>query len=802
MKKHIILIAFLVFSNQMSSQVLKGKTLKSYKGYFNFYYEEAEDKIYLEVGNLNNEFLYVNSLSTGIGSNDIGFDRGQIGQGRVVKFIKAGNKLLLVQPNQNYRAITENTMEKHSVDEAFAKSVLFGFKIESYINGKYIIDLSSFLMQDAHGVSDTLKQQNEGDYILDLNKSAMSMERTKAFPKNVEFEALLTFTGSAKGKNIKSVVPTPSIVSVIQHHSFVELPDNGYQKREFDPRSGAIFMSYMDYASPIQDPMGKRYITRHRLNKIKPNDSISEAIEPIIYYLDPATPEPVRSALLEGASWWNEAFEGIGFKNAFQVKMLPEDVDPMDCRYNIIQWVHRSTRGWSYGSGVIDPRTGEIIKGHVSLGSLRIRQDFMIAQALLNRPYANNDENYKPMLDMALARIRQLAAHEVGHTLGFDHNFAASPKDRASVMDYPHPIVKLTNDEIDLSNAYAKGIGDWDKITVAYSYSEFGKNTIEKQALNAILNRAEQDGFQFITDSDARPLNSAHAYAHLWDNGKVASEELKNILEVRQKAISNFSKDNIRTGEPYSVLEDVFVPLYFFHRYQAEATAKIIGGLNYNYGIKGQGELIFETIDSKTQREALNTLLTTLSTEVIAIPEDKLKLFPPRAYGYEKGRESFNSNMGVAFDPFSAAEMASDMTLGFLFNAERINRLYKQQIMDNSQLSIKELLGLVFDRTFKTKAETGYLAEVQQVINFAVLKNIMAMGADEKLMPQVLALINFELMKLKVILQQRHIDPIAILMVKKIDAFIGNPSSFKGTKFLKIPDGSPIGTDDCSYLQK
>jgi hypothetical protein len=798
--KTLFLHSFLLLCITTSfAQGLTGKDLKNYEGYFNFFYEEAQDKIYLEVTQLDEEFLYVNSLATGVGSNDIGLDRGQLGDNRIVKFVKAGNKLLLVQPNQNYRAITDNELEKKSIEQAFAKSVLFGFKIEEESNGKYIIDITPFLMQDAHGVADRLQSQNEGRYSLDMSKSALSLERTKAFPKNVEFEALLTFSGDPKGRNIRSVTPTASLVSVIQHHSFVELPDDNYKKREFDVRSGAISISYMDYATPVQEQIKKHYIIRHRLEKKNPNDSISEAVEPIIYYLDSGTPEPIRSALLDGARWWNEAYEAIGFKNAFQVEVLPEDADPMDCRYNVIQWVHRSTRGWSYGGSVIDPRTGEIIKGHVSLGSLRIRQDFMIAQALLNKPFAEHDDNYQPMLQMALARIRQLSAHEVGHTIGFAHNFAASTNNRASVMDYPHPKVKLTNGEVDLRDAYDVGIGDWDKVTVAYSYSQFKDTENETEALNNILKEATNSGLRFITDSDARAQNGAHAYAHLWDNGKSASEELENVLKVRAKAISNFSKDNIKTGEPYSVLEDVFVPLYFFHRYQTEAATKLVGGLDYNYAVKGDGQMITKAIDAKTQKEALQAILKTLSAETLAIPQDKLGLFPPRAFQYWRTRESFRGNTGVAFDPFAPVETSSDMTLGLLLNPERMNRVYQQKVLDKSQLGLKEFLEILIDATIKKKTENSYQGEVQQVINLSVLNNIMALSASEKLMPQAQALVNFEVMKLKVKLQERRVDPMAMFMVKEIDKFLGNPKGFKAPSSPKIPDGSPIGSDACFY---
>ncbi|MFK7781976.1 zinc-dependent metalloprotease [Psychroserpens sp.] len=818
MKSHILTTVFLLFVSQLFSQVLDKKDLNNYNGFFNFYYEEAQDKIYLEVNNLNDEFLYVNSLATGVGSNDIGLDRGQLGRERIVKFQKAGNKLLLVQPNQNYRAITDNNLEKKSIEQAFAKSVLFGFKIEEENNGSYIIDLTPFLMEDAHGVAATFKQRKEGTYSLDKSKSALSLDRTKAFPKNVEFEALLTFKGTPVGKNIRTVVPTASLVSVIQHHSFIELPDEDYEMREFDVRSGAISMSFMDYATPIQDPIRKRYVIRHRLEKKNPKAEMSEAKEPIIYYLDPGTPEPVRSALLEGARWWNEAYEAIGFKDAFQVKMLPTDADPMDCRYNVIQWVHRSTRGWSYGGSVIDPRTGEIIKGHVSLGSLRIRQDFMIAQALLNKPFAERDDNYQPMLKMALARIRQLSAHEVGHTIGFAHNFAASASGRASVMDYPHPTVKLTNGEIDLDDAYAVGIGDWDKVTVAYSYSEFDKNANDKDELNKILKVSRFMSMSFISDSDARPKGGAHAFAHLWDNGKSASEELNNVLAVRAKAIENFSKDNIREGEPYSVLEDVFVPLYFFHRYQTEAASKVVGGLNYNYAVKGDGQTIVESVDVNSQREAVNAILKTISAEALAIPKNKLKLFPPRAYTYNRGRESFSSKTGVAFDPISAAATASNMTLSLLLHPERANRMVQQYSLDSNQLSLEELLHLLIENTIKKQNIDPYLKEIQHTINANVLKHLMNLAVNDKAIFQVNAIANHyidEFKKYSNVPVKRNMDNLpktnsginkVILSVdyrkqylKLIEEFDENPNKFKLKSSPKIPDGSPIGSELCNY---
>ncbi|MBT8312246.1 MAG: DUF5117 domain-containing protein, partial [Flavobacteriaceae bacterium] len=712
----------------------------------------------------------VYSLSSGIGSNDIGLDRGQLGNEQVVYFKKAGNKLLLIQPNLKYRALTENELEKKSVEQAFAKSILFGFKIEEEQDGTFFIDLTDFLMQDAHGVSERLKRSKQGNYSLDKSKSAFDLDRTRAFPNNVEFDLMLTFKGTPTGNFIRSVTPNPELVTVSQHHSFIALPDKGFAMREFDPRSGSYPFSYFDYATPVEESLIKRYITRHRLEKKDPSAALSEAVEPIVYYLDNGTPEPVRSALLEGGRWWNQAFEAIGFKNAFQLKMLPDDADPLDVRYNVIQWVHRSTRGWSYGSSITDPRTGEIIKGHVSLGSLRIRQDFLIAQALMDKPFAERDDNDEAMLNMALARIRQLSAHEIGHTLGFAHNFAASTNNRASVMDYPHPYISLKNGMIDFSEAYDRGIGEWDKVTVAYSYSDFPENTNEKEALAAILQESHQQGLRYISDRDARPLGSAHILGHLWDNGVSASEELNRLLELRKVAIDNFSIDNIRSGEPNSVLEDVFVPLYFLHRYQIEAAVKSIGGLNYNYAVKGDGQVVVESLPSKEQKEAVKSALKTLDASVIAIPEEKLALFPPRAIGHGRTRESINGKTGVSFDALSAAETAADMSLSLLFHPERASRLIQQKGLESSQLGLGELFQTIIDGTINKTHKGGYLNTVQKSINYRVLMHLMNLAAHKDVHPQVNAIANASLIELQMRLKNST-DPDAREMARRITFF-------------------------------
>ncbi|WP_299620282.1 zinc-dependent metalloprotease [uncultured Tenacibaculum sp.] len=789
--KNALLILCCFFTLSTFAQFFEGKKeMKRNEGFIPFYYNEKTDEIFLEITKLDTEILYVNALSEGVGSNDIGLDRGQLGSGVVVKFKKAGNKLLLIQPNQNFRAVTDNIEEKQSVKEAFAKSVLHGFKIVEEKNNRYLINATSFFVRDAHEVANRLASNNQGNYRLDKSKSAFYIDRTKAFPKNVEFDVMLTFSGKPKGYNIRSVTPNASLVTVHQHHSFVELPDDKYKPRVYDPRCGSWQMTYLDYATPVDQSIRKRFIYRHRLEKKNPKAKISEAVEPIIYYLDRGTPEPVRSALLEGGRWWNQAFEAIGYKNAFQLKMLPEDADPLDVRYNVIQWVHRSTRGWSYGGNISDPRTGEILKGHVSLGSLRIRQDFLIAQAL-QAPYANGNIDDKFALEMALARIRQLSAHEIGHTLGFAHNFAASTNNRSSVMDYPHPQLQLKNGKVDFSNAYDDKIGAWDKITVAYAYQDFPNQ--EKEGLAKILKEASDKGLRFISDADARPKGSAHAYAHLWDNGKSASEELNNVLAIRKKAIEDFSADNIKTNEPYSVLEDVFVPLYFFHRYQTDATSKLIGGLDYTYAVKGQKDVIVERIKGATERQALKALLKTIDVKEIAIPKRLLKLFPPRAYGYGRTRESFKSKTGVAFDPYGAVQTNVAFTLSYLLHPERVNRVIQHYSIDNSQLSLQEILDKLIEVSVQKSYQDSYYKSLNTIVSKEIILNLFYLH-NSSIYFEGKAIVNEKINTIKSYLESNK-NTVNNEFLVLINDFKKNPSKYsKKSVVLKMPDGSPIGS--------
>ena len=788
MKK--FLLSFILISNFSFSQET------DYQGFMDFSYNDDSGKIILEIDNLDNEFLYINSLSRGVGNNDLGLDRGQLGNSRIVYFTKRGNKILLIQPNLRYISNSSNELENKAVEEAFARSVLFGFEIVEKSTDSYKIDLTPFLLNDAHGVSQRLRFSNSGSYSLNKSMSAVDLERTKAFPDNIEFDVLLTFTGNPSGSLVRSVTPTPSNLTVNQHHSFVKLPDDNYNKRKFDPRSGSNPFIVYDYSTPIDEKLEQRFIVRHRLNKKNPNDEMSEPVEPIIYYIDNGTPEPVKTALIEGGNWWNQAFESAGYKNAFRIEVLPEDADPMDVRYNLIQWIHRSTRGWSYGASIVDPRTGEIIKGQVSLGSLRVRQDYMILSGLVDNP--NDIQNKSLIKKTSLDRIRQLSAHEIGHTLGFAHNYISSANNRSSVMDYPHPKIDLVDGKISIADAYSENIGDWDKVSVEYAYRDFPNTKNENNELDKIINEAQKNSLYFLSDSDSRPVGSANPFSHLWDNGELPYKELNKLLKVRDLALKNIDLDNLVDGEPYDRIEDILVPIYMLHRYQIEAAAKAIGGVDYLYFVKNNNNDKVKFVDSKLQRKSLESLLSVLKPKNLVLPNNLIDILSPRSFRNPRTRENFVSNTGVAFDYINISSSLINHTFTFLLNPERINRINQQNIFGDNILTLENYLAEISKSIFDNKKLNTYEESVNKNTSSLYLDHLfMAFnnsGTNDLSKSIILASIMDTMKNLST-----NPNNYNRFLINKINGFLSNPDQYKPIVKTKIPDGSPIGNFSCDY---
>ena len=787
------------------------KGLTHMNGFFDLYWDKQKGRLLLQIDDLGSEFIYQSSMPRGIGSNDLGLDRGQLGTTRIVEFYRSGPKVLMIEKNTNYRAISDDRAEQAAVEASFARSVVWGFELVAETGKSVLVDATDFFLRDAHKISTRLSRAQQGTYTLDPTRSAIYLPRTKVFPDNTEVEAIISYTGEQKfddkGKAasdiLSSVTPDINAVTVHLHHSFIRLPDDDYEPLPYDPRSGVIGSpwgnGFIDYAVPIGDPINVLYGRRHRLQKQDPNAVVSEAVEAIIYYLDPGAPEPIRSALMEGAAWWNQAFEAAGYKDAFQVKLLPEDVDPMDVRYNVIQWVHRSTRGWSYGSSVLDPRSGEILKGHVTLGSLRVRQDYLIAEGLL-APYKQGEEP-DTMLEMSLARIRQLSAHEVGHTLGFEHNFAASVNNRSSVMDYPFPLIRFGEDGgLDLSDAYGVGIGAWDKRTVIYAYQDFPDGLDDAEERRRILEETIDSGFLYIADEDSRNPGTANPLGNLWDNGADAIAELEHLLKVRAYALDNFSESNIRPGRPLATLEEVLVPVYLLHRFQIQAVGKFIGGQYFSYAMRGDGQAAAVTVGVEKQQAAMDALIGTLDPSVLMLPKSIVDSIPPRPPGHALGRESFSRNTGIIFDPLAPAASAIGLTLDVLLNQQRAARLNLFHAADPQLPGFESVLNALVNASWYEERMTAIEGAIQRVKSDLLLNRLIALATDTSADTQVRAqafliikTLDFWLTTQSPFKMDKEWTAFYALASQSIANMMNDPSRMAPVQLPPAPPGSPIG---------
>ncbi len=807
-------------------------------GYFPLYWDDRAGTLWLEIPRFNTEFLLTGGLAAGLGSNDVGLDRGSEGQGRLVEFQRVGPKILLVQPNESFRSSSPNPAERKSVEDSFAKSVLWGFTVAAETNGHVLVDATDFVVRDGQGAGNALRP---GAYRVDRARSAVYMARTKAFPKNTEIEVTLTFANDGAGGRggggggpvqgpppigigeapaggggrggggfggglfsgtVASVTPSADSVTLREHYSLVELPDGNFKPRYDDPRAGYGGLNFVDYSVPIGDPMVKRYIRRHRLEKRDPNAAVSEAVKPIQYWVDSGAPEDVKKALVEGASWWNQAFEAAGFRNAFKVDVLPDGADPMDIRYNMINWVHRSTRGWSSGGTVSDPRTGEIIKATVTLGSLRDRQDYLIFEGLLS-PYTTGDERPEILYQTALSRIRQLAAHEVGHTLGLGHNYYDSTQGWISVMDYPHPQEKLNADgSIDISQAYPQKIGEWDKVAINYGYRQLPPGD-EQAALTRILDDAWAKDLRYLTNQDI----NAHPRADQWSNGVNQADELNRLMKVRRAALNRLGEHTIRRGAPMATIEEPLVPIFMYHRYSVESAASMVGGIDYIYGMRGDNRTPVKWETAANQEKALEALAATLKPSELTVPRQVLDAIPPRPPGFGRHRELFPRTTGDGFDPLSPATIAADVTIGFVLELDRAARMVAQHAVDPSLPGLGEVIDRLTKATFDAATANPYEAEVKRAEERVLVDRVMwlATGSPNA---QVRALAAFKLSKvearLKSVAPSNESDQAQnMLLAADIKRFLERPAATAQIRpAAEAPPGAPIGEPALDWLAR
>ncbi len=714
------------------------------EGFLPLYLDAEQGKIYLELPHDSTRALALFSLATGLGSNPIGLDRGASGNEQVTRFERAGARVLVVFENWSYRSSLGGDHAR-TVAEAFPPSTVAALPLIAAEGGRLLVDATDFFLRDWAGVTDALQQSQQGSYALSRERSAVYRPNTRGFPGNTEVDLSLTFATSGRpGGIVGNIVPDGSAFTLREHVSLIQLPDDTYRPRAADPRIGFFGPSFKDYAQPIQAPLEVHWISRHRLERTDPRDPRSPIRNPIIYYVDRGIPEPLRTATLEGARFWEQAFAQAGLPGGFRVELLPDDADPMDARYNVVQWENRNERGWSVGGSLGDPRTGEIIKGMARMDSHRSRTDYNIYAALMGAEPAAADTAF------VLARVRQVTAHEIGHTLGLSHNYIASTYERGSVMDYPPPRARLgANGDIDISGAYAVGPGAYDVWAIHWGYGIFPPES-EADSLRTIMQDGLRRGYLFLSDADARPDFASDPRVNLWDDAATPAEFLRHQMAVRRVAMRRFGLRNIRPGEPVALLQERFAFAYFWHRAALSSLARALGGMEYHNAVAGDGQTATHWVPAAAQRAALRQLLGALEPAELAIPDTVLTLLGPRPFGYGGGQDQlFATRTRPAFDELGAAYSLADLLLGWVLQRDRAARLVAQAVHNRSQLSLAETIDSIARRLFRAGRGSERDAALRRTAARALTDRLLALAADRDAAPDVRAMAELKMGELR-----------------------------------------------------